>query len=64
MRYNTRYRYTTFNPSGFLPLGVKWLLISNVAVFLLMYLTSGTALKEGVCFATSQSPNETWYTQP
>jgi membrane associated rhomboid family serine protease len=42
MRYNTRYRYTTFSPSGYLPTGVKWLLISNVAVFLLMYLTGGT----------------------
>ena len=33
MPYNTRYR--SFNTSGYLPTGVKWLLISNVAIFLL-----------------------------
>jgi membrane associated rhomboid family serine protease len=38
MRYNTRYRSTRFFPSGYFPDGVKWLLISNVAVFLLTLL--------------------------
>jgi membrane associated rhomboid family serine protease len=37
MRYDTRYR--SFNSySGYFPPGVKWLLISNVALFLLMYI--------------------------
>src|SRR2546421_8866110 len=36
MRYNTRYR--SFNDSSFLPTGVKWLLISNVVIFLLFYI--------------------------
>ncbi len=42
MAYSTRIRYSNFYPSGRLPQGVKWLIISNVAVFLLMYLTGGT----------------------
>ena len=36
MRYNTQYRY--HNSSSYLPTGVKWLLISNVAIFLLYYI--------------------------
>jgi membrane associated rhomboid family serine protease len=36
MRYETRYRSSYY--SGYLPPGVKWLLISNIAVFLLYYL--------------------------
>src|SRR5215472_12137555 len=39
MRYSTRYRSTGFYSSGYFPPGVKWLLISNVAVFVLWYLT-------------------------
>ncbi len=42
MRYNTRYRYSSFYSSGYLPTGVKWLLISNVAMFVLMHLAMGT----------------------
>jgi membrane associated rhomboid family serine protease len=42
MRYNTRYRSTSFFSSGYFPDGVKWLLISNVAIFVLSYLTAGT----------------------
>jgi rhomboid family protein len=44
MRYNTRYRYSIFGSYGHLPDGVKWLLISNVAVFVLMYLSGGTGI--------------------
>src|SRR5260370_811516 len=36
MRYDTRYR--SFNTSGYLPTGVKWLLIANTGMFLLYYL--------------------------
>jgi rhomboid family protein len=42
MRYNTRYR--SYNTSG-IPTGVKWLLIVNVALFLLEYL-GGAAVSE------------------
>ena len=45
MRYNTRYRSTSFFSSEHLPDGVKWLLVSNVAVFLLTFLL---ARDEGV----------------
>ena len=45
MRYNTRYRSTSFFSSEHLPEGVKWLLVSNVAVFLLTFLL---ARDEGV----------------
>jgi membrane associated rhomboid family serine protease len=38
MRYDTRYRSTSFFSSGSLPEGVKWLLISNVAIFILTFL--------------------------
>jgi membrane associated rhomboid family serine protease len=38
MRYNTRSRTTSFFASSYLPDGVKWLLISNVAIFLLVFL--------------------------
>ena len=37
MRYNTRFRTTSFFASSYLPEGVKWLLISNTAVYLLMF---------------------------
>lgn len=37
MRYDTRPRSTGSQFSGFLPLGVKWLLISNIALFVLYY---------------------------
>jgi membrane associated rhomboid family serine protease len=36
MRYNTRYR--SFGTSNSIPTGVKWLLLANVALFLLLYL--------------------------
>jgi membrane associated rhomboid family serine protease len=39
MRYSTRYRSLGYYSSGYFPPGVKWLLIVNVAVFVLMYLT-------------------------
>jgi membrane associated rhomboid family serine protease len=42
MRYNTRYRSADFFSSGYFPDGVKWLLITNVAVFVLSYLAAGT----------------------
>src|SRR5437879_11265133 len=42
MRYDTRYR--SYNYSSYFPAGVKWLLISNVALFLPFYLSG--ALRE------------------
>ena len=44
MRYNTRYSPRNFFPSGRLPDGVKWLLISNIAIFVLSYLAAGSNL--------------------
>jgi membrane associated rhomboid family serine protease len=44
MRYNTRYSPSNFFPSGRLPDGVKWLLISNIAIFVLSYLAAGSNL--------------------
>ena len=41
MRYDTRYR--SFNTSGYLPTGVKWLVIANTVVFLLSYLIPSLA---------------------
>ena len=41
MRYDTRYR--SFNTSGYLPTGVKWLLIANTGMFLLYYLLPSLA---------------------
>ncbi len=38
MRHSTRYRLNTFFSATNFPNGVKWLLISNTAVFLLTYL--------------------------
>ena len=38
MRYNTRYRSTSFFSSGYFPNGVKWLLISNVTIFVATFL--------------------------
>lgn len=38
MRYNTRYRSTSFFSSGYFPDGVKWLLITNTGIFLLTFL--------------------------
>lgn len=43
MRYSGRYRTASFY-SGYFPAGVKWLLISNIAIFVLSYLSMGTAL--------------------
>src|SRR5215471_17706204 len=45
MRYSTRYR-STYYTSGSFPPGVKWLLISNVVVFLLQYFSAGTSLQQ------------------
>ncbi|MGA2594650.1 MAG: rhomboid family intramembrane serine protease [Bryobacteraceae bacterium] len=42
MRYNTRYRSASFYSSYF-PNGVKWLLISNVVMFVLMDLAQNTS---------------------
>jgi membrane associated rhomboid family serine protease len=38
MRHSTRYRLNSFFSSGNFPNGVKWLLISNTAVFVAMFL--------------------------
>jgi membrane associated rhomboid family serine protease len=46
MRHSTRYRLNTLFSSSNFPNGVKWLLISNVAVFLLTYLAAGSSLLE------------------
>jgi membrane associated rhomboid family serine protease len=43
MRYNTQYR--SFYNSSYLPTGLKWLLISNIGVFLLYYI-GGRAVQE------------------
>jgi membrane associated rhomboid family serine protease len=40
---STQYRY--YNSSSYLPTGVKWLLISNIAIFLLYYV-GGRAVQE------------------
>lgn len=45
MRYSNRYR-STYSSSGNFPPGVKWLLIANVAIFLLQYFSAGTSLQE------------------
>ncbi len=38
MVHDRRFRSTGFNFSGYFPIGVKWLLVSNVALFLLYFL--------------------------
>ena len=43
MRYDTRYR--SINYSSYFPPGVKWLLISNVVIFLVMYI-GGSAISQ------------------
>ena len=43
MRYDTRYR--SINYSSYFPPGVKWLLISNVVIFLVMYI-GGNAISQ------------------
>jgi membrane associated rhomboid family serine protease len=48
MRYDTRYRSTSFFSSGYFPNGVKWLLISNVAIFVLMYLAAGSSFLDSI----------------
>ncbi|MBX5494255.1 MAG: rhomboid family intramembrane serine protease [Bryobacteraceae bacterium] len=47
MPYPYRYRTAGFSYSGSIPPGVKWLLISNIAIFLLYFLTARTAA-EGI----------------
>lgn len=44
MRHSTRYRLNTFFSSGNFPNGVKWLLISNTAVFVLSYFLHAAGL--------------------
>ncbi|HWQ54947.1 MAG TPA: rhomboid family intramembrane serine protease [Bryobacteraceae bacterium] len=44
MRYTTGFRSPGFDHSGLLPTGVKWLLISNIAVFLLTYVGESLGL--------------------
>jgi membrane associated rhomboid family serine protease len=44
MRYDTRYR-TSYSYSSFFPVGVKWLLISNIAIFVVSFLAGGTELQ-------------------
>jgi membrane associated rhomboid family serine protease len=57
MRYNTRYRSTSFFSSGYFPDGVKWLLISNVAVFVLTFLLArDEAVLRGVFAWLALSP--------
>jgi membrane associated rhomboid family serine protease len=46
MRY-PRYPYSRSSFYGYFPTGVKWLLISNVAMFLLMYISSRTGFGSG-----------------
>src|SRR2546427_5134162 len=43
MRYTTRYR--SFNCSSYFPAGVKWLIITNVAIFLLTYLGGSAVMR-------------------
>lgn len=43
MRYGSRYR-TSFSYSSFFPAGVKWLLISNTAIWLFCYLAQHSEL--------------------
>jgi membrane associated rhomboid family serine protease len=44
MRYSTGYRTPTSFYSGYFPTGVKWLLISNIAIFVLQYLGASVGL--------------------
>ena len=46
MRYDTRYRSTSYNFGGFLPKGVKWLLIANIGVFFLNFIVSQTGFQQ------------------
>ena len=46
MRHSTRYRLNTFFSTNNFPNGVKWLLISNTAVFVLMYLAHQAGIGE------------------
>ncbi len=39
------FRYRTLGFSGYFPTGVKWLLLSNTAAFIVYYLAGGTALQ-------------------
>jgi len=47
MRYTSRYANRFFS-SGYFPSGVKWLLISNIAIFVASYLAAGSSLLENV----------------
>lgn len=47
MRYTTGYRYRRYYSSEYFPPGVKWLLISNVAIFVLSYLAGAAGVGRG-----------------
>lgn len=42
MRYDTRYRSSGTSFSSYLPVGVKWLLVSNIAIFVLYFFGART----------------------
>src|SRR6266851_8580867 len=44
MRNDFRFRSTGYSWSGYFPLGVKWLLISNTAIFVLCFLFPSKAI--------------------
>ncbi len=46
MRYDRRWQFGSFSPAGSTPRGVKWLLIANIAAFVVYYLASGTRFAE------------------
>src|SRR5277367_3220637 len=50
MAYSTRSYARPYSVSGGLPRGIKWLLIVNVAIFLLWYLTRGTRIEEAFSY--------------
>lgn len=55
MAFSSRGRYTGFSYSGSIPPGVKWLLISNVAVFLIYFLTARAG--EGIFYPFGLIPS-------
>jgi len=55
MRYDSRYR-TRFSYSSFFPVGVKWLLISNIVIWLIYFFAARTEMREYVQVYLSLSP--------
>ena len=55
MRYDSRYR-TRFSYSSFFPVGVKWLLISNIAIWLIYFFAARTEMREYVQVYLALSP--------